>query len=397
MTQQKSTARSLLPIIILLTIFGQLSADAYLPVMPNMTLQLHTSSLLMQISITVFFFSFALSQLLTPLFSPYLSYRHLSLIALCLLSASNLLCAFTHSMIVFIILRSLTGLGAGLSNVLARTLLVQHHHGQQLNRYSSYMYLAWTMVPMIAPYCGGLIATTFNWQSIFYCLSVISILPCIFIYSIPNPIDNTTMDTSPHTFFQHYKTIIVSKNKYYMHMLLCVCLSFSTMITLLQGLPFFLSQVYHFSTLSISWILAALGTATLLGLFLNLFLLKNFKRTNIIYGGLFLMVAASLSSLYYEHQWTTSILLLFILSCLYLLRMSTSLILPNCQAIALSIHPNLASYASAFFGFFTYFFTFFISYAVAHLPHNSLWPLLATLFVETLMCLTIFLLRPHND
>ena len=47
-------------------------------------------------------------------------------------------------------------------------------------------------------------------------------------------------------------------------------------------------------------------------------------------------------------------------------------------------------------GFFTYFGTVVISYAVSHLPHKNIWPLLATLLVESVMCVMVYLLRPSE-
>lgn len=396
MTINKNSKFILLFVIFSLMIMGQVSLDIYLPAMPGMLKYFNTSSMLIQLSITFMLATFSLCQLVMAMLVKRFGKKRLLLIGILLLTFSNIICAMTSSILWFLIMRLLTGVGAGCCNVLARTELIDSFEGHEFKRYSSFLYLSWALVPMIAPLIGGYINHYLNWQAIFWLLSLIGVLMFFFIACCYIPRREISARFDMQQAINSYRELIAGDGKYFMHLILCVVLSFSTLITLVQCLPFYLHSVQHFNSLQIGHTLFIIGLATILGVYINLALLKITKLDYVVYIGLLLMSILSILMLRLDDVFVSRTGIIVLIAGFFVIRVGVALVLPNVQSVAMSLRKDLSSYASALLGFMTYIGSMVISYAVSHLPHTSVWPLLAALMVECVMCLTVYLLRPNT-
>lgn len=135
------------------------ATDTYTPAFPRVTEDLGTSASLVGLTLTAFFVGMALGQLLGGPFSDQRG-RRIPIIAgglICTLGAIG--CALAPSIWTLIGFRMLMGFGGGLAAVVARAVVVDLAHGDQLAKVMSLMMALGGMAPMVAPVLGGAVLT----------------------------------------------------------------------------------------------------------------------------------------------------------------------------------------------------------------------------------------------
>lgn len=107
-----------------LAAFAPLSIDMYLPAFPILTNEFHTSASMIQLSLTFFLLGASLGQLFTGPLSDVFGRRKPLLIGLSIYAVTSLLCVFTDSIELFILLRLIQGLAGSAGMVISREILL---------------------------------------------------------------------------------------------------------------------------------------------------------------------------------------------------------------------------------------------------------------------------------
>ncbi|WP_423063699.1 MFS transporter [Candidiatus Paracoxiella cheracis] len=171
-------------IISLLAIFPlpQLAIDLYLPSLPVMLLSMHTSSLLLQLTLTVYIFFLGLSQLIYGPLSDQFGRKPILLMGVLIFSVGSLSAAFSISIYTLLISRAIQGLGMGCGFTIGSAIIVESFSGKELIKMTTYSSMVYSLSPILAPVFGGYIQHYLGWQANFLIMSVLAITLLLAIY-----------------------------------------------------------------------------------------------------------------------------------------------------------------------------------------------------------------------
>ncbi|CAG7633215.1 Bicyclomycin resistance protein [Paenibacillus solanacearum] len=157
----------------MLSAFGPLSLDMYLPALPALAGDLHTGTSQAQLSLTFCLLGLALGQLLSGPVSDVRGRRFPLFIGLIVYTAASLLCAFSPNVWVFIALRFIQGLAGAAGIVLSRAIVRDLYSGPELTRFFSLLMLVNGAAPILAPIFGGQLLQWTSWRGVFVVLCCI--------------------------------------------------------------------------------------------------------------------------------------------------------------------------------------------------------------------------------
>lgn len=158
-----------------LTALGPLSIDMYLPALPWLARDLHTTASVTQLSLTMFLLGLASGQLFAGPFSDIRGRRLPLLAGIVLYTISSLLCALIPSVWALIVLRFLQGLAGAAGVAVSRAIVRDLYSGPELTRFVSNLMLVNGVAPVVAPIAGAQLLRVTSWQGVFIVLTVIGI------------------------------------------------------------------------------------------------------------------------------------------------------------------------------------------------------------------------------
>lgn len=177
MVQQKHLGtNAMVAFIAFMNMFIPLSIDLYLPAMPQMGAQFGAGSALVGMTLTAFFFFFAVSIVLFGPVSDKYGRRPVLIASAALYVAASLICATADSIYVLIAGRILQAVGAGAIITVATALIKECFEGALMTKILAVTQALGVIAPMAAPIIGGVLLTFTSWHGAFYLLTVLGLL-----------------------------------------------------------------------------------------------------------------------------------------------------------------------------------------------------------------------------
>lgn len=171
-----SATAGIIWILGLLTAFGPMSIDMYLPSLPKIGSELLATPGDVQLTLSAFFVGSAIGQLFYGPLSDRFGRRPMLLGGIVLYIATSALCAVSTSIEALIVFRFLHALGSGAGMVIARAVVRDLFDTAGAARALSLMMLVMGIAPMFAPLVGGQILAVFGWRAIFWLLTVFGVV-----------------------------------------------------------------------------------------------------------------------------------------------------------------------------------------------------------------------------
>jgi len=160
----------------ILTAFGPLVTDMYLPTLPSMTVYFGTSQSMVQMGLTTSMAGLALGQLLFGPLSDKFGRRPLLLVSLLLFVASTVICIFSPTVYVFVGMRLFQGIGAAGGIVISRSVATDRYRGKELVKVLAVIGVINGIAPVAAPVLGGVLTDAVGWRGIFVILLAIGVI-----------------------------------------------------------------------------------------------------------------------------------------------------------------------------------------------------------------------------
>jgi DHA1 family bicyclomycin/chloramphenicol resistance-like MFS transporter len=149
--------------------------DVYIPSLPDMALQLHTTPAAIQLTLSLFIISYGISQLIVGgLLDSYGRYWP-TMISMLAFSAASFAIAFAQNINVIYAMRIVQGFTVAVIVVAKRSFFVDVYKGEELKKYTSLFSVIWAIGPIVAPFLGGFFQTTWGWSSNFIFLGLFSL------------------------------------------------------------------------------------------------------------------------------------------------------------------------------------------------------------------------------
>lgn len=151
-----------------LTAMGPLAIDTYLPALPRIADDLHTSDALVQVSLSVYFVGIALGQAFYGPLSDRLGRKPALYLGLAMFILASVGCALATSVHALIVFRFLQALGGCAPLVVPRAIVRDHFDQRGSVRMLSILMLVMGLAPILSPLVGGQLLGFFGWRSIFW-------------------------------------------------------------------------------------------------------------------------------------------------------------------------------------------------------------------------------------
>ncbi|WP_340397521.1 multidrug effflux MFS transporter [Paenibacillus sp. FSL E2-0202] len=164
-----------------ITTIGPLSIDMYLPALPTLVDDFGTTAALVQLSLTFFLLGLASGQLVAGPLSDVYGRRRPLLIGMFIYAVSSVLCAFSPSIGLLIVLRFIQGLAGSVGVVVSRAAVRDLYSGSELTKFFSLLMIVNGLGPILAPVIGGQLLRVTTWQGIFLVLFTAGIIFCLTI------------------------------------------------------------------------------------------------------------------------------------------------------------------------------------------------------------------------
>lgn len=247
-----------------LTAFGPLSMDMYLPALPGVSDDFHTTASLAQLSITACLAGLALGQLIFGPLSDIVGRKRPLLLTLTAYAAASILCVFSSSIWMFIILRFIQGAAAAAGIVIARASSRDLYTGKDLTKFMALLALVNGAAPILAPIFGGIVLNWVSWRAIFMILAGIGLVMLLAVtLMLPETLPKANRKRGG--LLETVKTFgVLLKDKVFMGIALSQAFAVMSMFAYIAGSPFVLQNIYGVSPQQFSVIFAVNGAGIII-------------------------------------------------------------------------------------------------------------------------------------
>lgn len=168
-----AAARSLPALLLLLTVFGPISMDLYLPALPALTVELDAATSVAQLTVTACLVGLALGQLIAGPVSDRFGRRGVLLVGVVAYVVTSALCAIGPTVELLIVDRFVQGLAGGVGIVIAQAAGRDVYSGGALIRFYGRLTVVGGFAAIVGPLLGGQLNTVTDWRGLFVFLAVI--------------------------------------------------------------------------------------------------------------------------------------------------------------------------------------------------------------------------------
>jgi MFS transporter, DHA1 family, multidrug resistance protein len=237
--------------------------DIYLPSFPSMAHQLDVSEKDIQLTLTVFFLSYGISQLFVGSLLDSIGRYKASMGALGAIVVTSLLISSTHNVHLIVLFRLLQGISTAFLVVAKRAFFMDLYEGEARKKLLSYFTIVWSCGPIIAPFVGGYLQKLFNWQSNFYFLALYAgvLFMLEAIYS-----GETIANRKPYRLQEAIGTYkMMLGNRSFVLGILVLGLAYSVALVFNISGPFVIERFFHYGPVIVGYCTLLLGFAWMVG------------------------------------------------------------------------------------------------------------------------------------
>lgn len=366
----------------LLTAFGPLSIDMYLPALPSIAEEFGSDLSRVQFSLASFLIGIAAGQIFYGPFSDKFGRKRPLYFGLILYCLASFLCARASNVEALIFYRFLQALGACAGIVISRATVRDLYRPHESAKVFSLLMLIMGVAPILAPIFGGFFTTIWGWRSIFWVLTIISATTLLLIHFLLKETHTPDPEYRISQSLGHYFEIL--KDRTFTGHTLSLSFVYSGMFAYITGSSFVFIRYYNLTPSQYSWVFGINAFGLILFSQVNARLLRNHPPEKIIRRALpFTALTGALIfvvGLLKAPVWAMCI-------ALFLFMVSMGLVVPNAAATALSNQKKFAGSASALMGTIQFGVAAFSSSLVSRLHNGTLLPMTAVIFSCALLSL----------
>lgn len=329
-----------------LAVLSWISIKMILPALPGLADALNTSSSGIKLSVSMYLIFFALSQLVWGVIIQKKGSRRAIYYSLTITMIGTLIAMTSFDLPLYIVGRTLEGIGMGALGPVTRTVLVNYFDHKALSvRISIIIGTAATM-PALAPLFAGYLLVWINWQAIFTVFFMITAILFYFIYRLlPSPLH----ETIDHEAFSIVKILqnylaIVKQKEFWGYTLPYAAIS-GGLLGYYSAMPYWYHVQLHISEQHFSYLVLPTVGMYVSGLMVSRWLIKTKSIERImVYGTVLAFSAACLAFVLAILNIDALIGIVIVMS---LFGFSASLISPNANAGVLVYFKQVAASTSA--------------------------------------------------
>jgi DHA1 family bicyclomycin/chloramphenicol resistance-like MFS transporter len=347
-----ASARRLAFTLGLMSVFGPLAIDMYLPAFPGIARELGTTIPAVQITLAIFLLGLALGQVFWGTLSDQVGRRRPLVCGCLLFGGAAVVCAVAQSIHVLIAARFVMGLAGSAGVVVSRAIVRDLYEQDEAARFFSVMMIIGGIGPIVSPFLGSLLLTYFNWRAIFWTIVVFgSFCLAAVVWNVPETLaPENRMRGRLVEVFRGYGQILA--NRRFLGPALAIGCTSGMLFTYIANASFLFIELFGVPVGLFGFLFATNSIGLYIGGQSNRLLLRRFTAEQLLRRGMAINVCAGLLLVGCAATGWGGFPLLF--AVLFLCIGSLGLIFPNGTAIAMQPFAAEAGGASALLGIFQF-------------------------------------------
>jgi DHA1 family bicyclomycin/chloramphenicol resistance-like MFS transporter len=331
-----------------LTAMGPLAIDMYLPALPTIARELHTSAASVQVSLAVYFVGIACGQAFYGPLSDRWGRKPALYFGLVLFCFSSIGCALANDVTALIALRFLQALGGCAPLVVPRAVVRDYFDQRGSVRMLSVLMLVMGLAPILAPLIGGQLLVNFGWRSVFWVLAAYGAFwMIVVVLFLPEslPAERRRRQRAAEVFATYFGLL---RDRAYIGYVATGALIFAGLLAYISGSPFVFIELFRVPPEQYGVFFGINAIGIIAASQVNRWLANRYDARHIISAVLPVSVTAGLILLvdaYTGFGGFPGILL-----PLFFYIASHGFVMPNTTALAMAPHGAVAGSASALLG-----------------------------------------------
>ena len=244
---QPAFRRSLPTLLLLLTVFGPISMDLYLPALPALTVELGAATSVSQLTITACLIGLAAGQLVAGPLSDRFGRRSILLVGIVAYIVTSALCAISPTVELLIAARFVQGFAGGVGIVIAQAAGRDIYTGGALIRFYGRLTVVGGFAAIVGPLLGGVLNTVTDWRGLFAFLAAIGVIILaitMLVFRETLPLEHRTRGGFAHT-LHDFRTLL--SDRVFLGAVLNQGFLYAALFAYLSGATFVLQDIYGLS------------------------------------------------------------------------------------------------------------------------------------------------------
>ena len=391
-TPNSVSLKLLLPLLASIMALSPLAIDMYLPAMPILAEYLATDMPMVQNSLSVYLFGYALGLVLFGPMADKYSRRNMVLFGISGFLLASLLLPFVSNIEQFLSLR----FGQAFVSSAATVVIpgtIREYYQKNTAKGLSYVSMIMMLAPMIAPTIGSVLLIAHSWQMIFYVLSFYSVVVLLLVIKfLPEVVRTSSAEDKKISFLSRYK-IVFSNTEARLDIIssMMISLAFFAYIT---AIPFVYLTVYQVSEFSFSVLFGITVLALMSAHFINTRLVVRKGSRKMLGYGLICALISAISLLLVNYF---SLPLLYTVLSILPLMGGISMVSVNSDALVITKFPQHSGTATAVIGTLRFGIGALAGPILAYFYDGSAFPFAVLMFSAVLVVLLCQIIINGND
>lgn len=376
----------------LLTAFGPLSLDMYLPALPRVADDLSTSASYAQLSLTACMIGLAVGQIIVGPISDVTGRKKPLFIVLIGYGLFSYFAARAATIEWLIFFRFIQGFCGGAGAVLSRAISSDLYKGRDLTKFLAVLMLVNGLAPVLAPVLGGFILSVSTWHTVFYILAVYGVLMVLLALTLEESLPKSSRNEGAlKSIWNDFKLLLT--NKAFVTMLLLQSLTYGVLFSYISGSPFITQKIYGMNAQQFSYLFALNGIGLIAFSQLTAKLVNKMDELKILKLG---------QNIQFIGMMLTVIVLLFHLpvwmlcAAFFLMITPVSMIGTTGFSIAMQVQNQGAGSASAILGLMQFLIGGILSPLVGVMGERSIIPFIVIIIACTVLAQSIRMIWVKN-
>lgn len=373
--------------------FSSLVNDMYLPTIPAMRREFHTTPSMTQMGLSLAMLGMGLGSIVWGSLSDHFGRKRILIISLAIFVVATGVSLLSSTIEFFISMRLLQGIGAGGAMVLSTTIPADVYGGRQLGKLMGIVGAINGLAPAAGPLLGGFMADSIGWRGIFVVLIAIGLIMSWWTTRINETLPPSRRLAAPKikAYLIAYKMMLL--NGRFMIYVLIKALGIAMLYAYISSGPFILQDHYHFSALEFGLIFGTNALACTLGAAVapRFHIEKQAMVTGVL--GMFLFSLALAAQMWFD--WPFFLYELIALTMLFFL----GLIFSSSNTLAMDVGRSEAGTSSAILGVVKYILAAIVSplCGIGNMLHSTALTMVATALIALFFAILAYRLAPLAD
>lgn len=392
-TAPRGTGRSFITFLIFIAILGAFSSlvnDMYLPTIPSMVKEFHTTPSMTQMGLSMAMLGLGIGSMMWGSLSDRYGRKSILIISLILFVLATAVSLLSESICFFITCRLVQGIGAGGGMVLSYSIPADRYEGRQLAKVMALVGAINGIAPAGSPLIGGLMADSVGWRGIFVVLLAIGVVMFLWSLRTPEslPQDKRMTGKGLGEYVKAYITLF--RDRRFMIYVLLKAIGIGLLYAYISSATFIYQEHYGFSSMQFGMIFGANALAIAVGstLVMKFRILKNGLVTGSAVMSLFAVGEAAVMYFALPFVWYEIMVIPMLVGC--------GMLFSSANSLGMEEGKSDAGTAGAILNVVKYIFAAVVAplVGIGNMLHSSAICFIAVAAIAIILTIPAFRLKP---